>query len=349
MHKGSAVRSGSPSLATRLRRFMGFAVEIAGITALAEKRRRPGVTILYAHRIGDDELGFFGACPVSWFESALERLARRYKFLALGDLVDRLLAGRDLPEGGVVLTFDDGFRDNYELAYPVLRRSGFPATIFLAAECVDSGSLPWPQQVGWAFERTRLPEVTLRCVGPRRIPTGTRVERQAGHIAVERALRPLGRLAREAALHELADATGVEPPRDRMLTWNQIANMRRGGITFGAHTLTHPLLAQIPRQEALHEISASKQLIEQRLGEPVRHFAFPGGSYDSELVQAVRAAGFQSAFVKAPGSPVNLAGADPFALCRVGLSHDPPSVVAAEIAGVFPFLRKLRDSATGRL
>jgi peptidoglycan/xylan/chitin deacetylase (PgdA/CDA1 family) len=126
-----------------------------------------------------------------------------------------------------------------------------------------------------------------------------------------------------------------------MLTWEQIREMRQHGIEFGSHTLSHPLMASLPPEQAYKEMAESKRIMEQRLGEPIHHFAFPAGSYTTELIEMARRVGYASLFIRAQYQHLNTHKTDPFALRRLGLADDPVPVIATEMVGVFDLMRRV--------
>jgi peptidoglycan/xylan/chitin deacetylase (PgdA/CDA1 family) len=126
-----------------------------------------------------------------------------------------------------------------------------------------------------------------------------------------------------------------------MLTWEQIREMRQYGIEFGSHTLSHPHMASLPPEQAYEEMAESKRIIEQRLGEPIPHFAFPAGSYTTELIEMARRVGYTSLFIRSRYQHVNTHTTDPFALHRLGLADAPVPAIATEVVGIFDLMRRV--------
>jgi peptidoglycan/xylan/chitin deacetylase (PgdA/CDA1 family) len=236
--------------------------------------------------------------------------------------------GGPLPPRAAAITLDDGYEDNYTEAFPILRDLGLPGTVFLTTGCIGTGESLWFDRVLRAFERTRRERISL--------PGGEASEPlHDGDVRAREAIRALYALMRLSNQERLESVdrlvrdlggSGGTPPAP-MLNWDQVREMASGGITFGAHTVTHPILARLPLAEAEGEIVESKRQIEEEVGRPVDLFAYPVGrrsDYSPEVIRIVECAGFRAAFTTTPGA--NARGDDPFLLRRVKpLGDDVPS------------------------
>jgi peptidoglycan/xylan/chitin deacetylase (PgdA/CDA1 family) len=201
----------------------------------------------------------------------------------------------------VAVTFDDGYRDNFLHACPVLRELGIPATIFLATGFIESGNLPWWDKVCLAFKLSTQSFLSLSEMGG---PVSS-LEGQSKRLEVLAQtlswLRSLDEVGRSRALRELFRTLRAPSPLNwphPMLTWDQIRTMYKHNVAFGAHTVTHPALAGLSSQRLEEEIVGSKRIIEHRLQVPVRHFAYPFGKefdFGPEATRVVQEAGFETA------------------------------------------------------
>ena len=140
------------------RRIVSLSSRAPGVTRafLASTRPRRFLVLCY-HRVNDDAHPFFTGIPVALFRRQMEALRRHFTVLPLAELAERARR-KDLPRNGVAVTFDDGYRDNYTNAFPVLRDLGLPATIFLTTDSLDRNALLWHDRVFDAFHRTRKAE-----------------------------------------------------------------------------------------------------------------------------------------------------------------------------------------------
>lgn len=311
---------------------------------------KAGALIFYGHRVAADDEGYLQGLQPEWLDEQLAYLTRHYEIIRLSELLRCFEERQPVPRRSAVLTFDDGFRDNLLNGLPVLKRHGVSATIFLATGCITDGELPWPQRLGYLLQhgpaRTVPPEVGGR---PLEFPLETSADRYRAYLRIKLELIPLPRVEREALLERLARSLGVEPPRDRMLSWNDVAELRAAGFEFGAHTYSHPLLARIPIEEARWEMERSREDLRERLGLDHPSFCFPAGSHNAELMALVRALGFRSVFQPDPPYRVNtLENSGPFELGRLGLPNAPALQLEAELDGPFPAVRRGFHRITGR-
>jgi peptidoglycan/xylan/chitin deacetylase (PgdA/CDA1 family) len=264
-----------------------------------EKREGPTARILYYHRVNDNQDPFFPAMSTGLFEREMEFLARHYKVISLDQLVDHLDGSN--PETLLAITFDDGYRDNFNHAFPILQRYGLPATIFLTTGSIDSCEPLWFEQVSLALKKTAREDLDLATDPPLRFRIRTQVERLDCNSRIQNFLRGLPDADRRQWLARILRALAVEGDEERhgkMLTWDQIRYMQARGIDFGGHTITHPFLSRTTEEEAALEISGCKARIEEVLQHPVRYFAYPSGhepDVSKSNRDAVRRAGYRAA------------------------------------------------------
>ncbi|HVR28182.1 MAG TPA: polysaccharide deacetylase family protein [Thermoanaerobaculia bacterium] len=283
-------------------------VQQAAAPLLAGHRGR-GACLLY-HRLhaaahGAAEWGN-AALSVSTadFERQIHWLARHRRCLPLDEAITLLLAGR-LPDGAAVVTFDDGYRDNLELALPILERHGVPAGVFVATGLLDAATDPWWLELESLLAGLGSVEVELDG-WPRRWRLRSANQRRRAFEEIT----AWGRCVRPQEVERLLDrirAQARPAPRaaNPMLTWEQLARFAQHPlITVGAHTVSHPPLSALPPDDARREIAESKLLLESRAAARVEHFAYPFGGRaqlglrESELAAA---AGFRSAFTALEG------------------------------------------------
>ena len=249
------------------------------------------------------------------FEARMRWLRRVFRILPLSDALTRLRSG-NLPGRAMAITFDDGYADNAEVALPVLRRLGIPATFFIATGFLNGGRM-WNDTV---IETVRgAGGVELATPGLDLGPLRCRTQDEQRH-AIRELLGTLKYYTPERRLalaNGLAEACGVALP-PLMMRESQVRELREAGMAIGAHTVQHPILASIGDAAAQQEIAQSKVHLEEILGERVPLFAYPNGKpeqdYTARDAAIVRDLGFDGAVSTAWGTA--LPSSDPFQLPR---------------------------------
>jgi peptidoglycan/xylan/chitin deacetylase (PgdA/CDA1 family) len=232
--------------------------------------------------------------------------AAGFEIIGLDEVPARLRRGTGT-RPFAVLTFDDGYRDNVEHAAPVLRRHGAPWALFVTTDFAEGRGRLWWIELEEAI--ARLDEVSLTVEGKHiRLPCRTAAEKEAAFDGLYWRLRAGPEEVLREQIGILAQAAGVEPAglvKRLCLGWEDLAALGRDpDVTFGAHTLTHPMLAKSGEAAARRELAESKTRIEQRLGRAVRHVAYPVGDAASAAgreFRLAREAGFATALTTRPG------------------------------------------------
>jgi peptidoglycan/xylan/chitin deacetylase (PgdA/CDA1 family) len=302
------------------------------------QRRRGGVTVLMYHGFGDpqfmDPNFFIGTAN---FRNQVRYMAAHYRPLPLEEVLARMAAGRPLPPGGVAVTIDDGFRNVYEHAAPILRAAMCPATVFVSTGPLDTRTSLWPVKIHHWFATAPAQElrVSLPAGGAEGAAGGskehvfrldTAPQRTKARRAVLGAIQGLDPRRRQAALAAVAAALGVPPEADPfealpMLSWDETRALARDGLGIGGHTVSHPSLTALGSAEARAEVVECRKRLEDEIGEPVKTFAYPFGmerDWNATVRDVVREAGYAGACTALPG--VVRGGADRYALPRAIVS-----------------------------
>ncbi|HSG65482.1 MAG TPA: polysaccharide deacetylase family protein [Gammaproteobacteria bacterium] len=315
---------------------------------LASRRRarvHPGGTILMYHRIADTDGDPWGNCvSAAHFEQQLEVIRRLVNPCRLSDITDCLERG-ERPRGKVVLTFDDGYADNYHVARPLLHAHDTPATFFLVSNRVGSSEPYWWDELADVLLRVgRLPEsLTLMLDGQAQelrlddAVVYAAAERRADrarwawaarsgsrlgfYYRVWKLLRPLSEAARSTELTKIrAWASCPRPPRAApiSITAREAETLvREDLIEIGSHSKSHPSLPDLSPALQLQELTHSKAALEAVAGRPVRSFAYPYGDYGRDTPGLVREAGYTSACTTVSGQV--RPNSDPFLLPRIAV------------------------------
>jgi len=300
----------------RMKALAARAASLAGLTA--RKRGTDGLLILMFHKVNDQPDPLALTVPPKLFEQIVREVKRHHDVVAVDDADQDPLSTKRLK---VALTFDDGYRDTYENAFPILQRHGLPATVYLSTDHIDRQMPFWYEHVARALETSGQARVCLAELGLGTYSLRTRSERMTAIHALDAALKRMDEKHRAAAVETLLEKSGVGPaPGSPLLTWEMVEAMAKGGIAFGSHTVTHPILSHETPERVQEEVRRSKERIEERLGRPVYGFAYPNGTpsdFNDRVVDQVREAGYRHACTTIEG--LNRAGTDRFRLLRVNV------------------------------
>jgi peptidoglycan/xylan/chitin deacetylase (PgdA/CDA1 family) len=258
------------------------------------------------------------------FDQQMRFLRERYRPVSLEDIVGAVAGQQALPPLAVAVTFDDGYRDNLEYAFPVMKKHGIPGAFYITAGCVEGGEPLWTSRLRYYFMATRQPSLALDGGPASVLDLTTPASRHASFARTIALIKSAGKVRGGEMFRDVEAklrVTDLAPLTDAMLTWDEVRALSRGGMTIGAHTLTHPNLPGLPPDEAVAEIGGSKTLLEERVEVPVLHFAYPNGRgvshFNDPVREMVRKAGFLSSVTSING-PV-LRRDDPFTLRRLGI------------------------------
>jgi peptidoglycan/xylan/chitin deacetylase (PgdA/CDA1 family) len=255
------------------------------------RRRSANVQILVYHRVNDDRDSFFPAIPTSVFAKQMDYLAHDWNVCGLEDAIERIKR-KEVRNNTVVVTFDDGYRDNFMNAFPILRKLSIPATIFLATDAIGSGRVLWHDRVFSAFRRTQVLFLENFANRSKRYSLATLQERVAAQQEILAFLWSVSDCERTRWMDHLVEKLEVADLKENpglMLSWDEVRVMQKGGFSFGSHTVTHPVLSKQSIDQATEEIDASKSVIEAKLQVPVKTFAYPFGKegHFSETIKGI--------------------------------------------------------------
>ena len=240
---------------------------------------------------------------VATFRWQMEVLARCFNVLPLSQALKLLDAGR-LPPRAVCVTFDDGYRSVHDLALPVLKEFGLPATVFVTSGFLDGGTM-WNDRIITAVQSMKSDQLDMSDFGFGLLPLRSLDDRIATSARLTEDAKYLPPVERTRLVEHLEAQVG-SPARGLMLTPDMVVNLDRSGVEIGAHTVTHPILTSLDGNSARAEIVGSKEYLEALLGKPVPLFAYPNGKvgvdYDASHISILRENGFAAAFTTAIGA-----------------------------------------------
>lgn len=330
----------------------------SGLASFARTHRSDEVSILTFHGLSEGDgdpaiLDWALHLPVEVFRSICCMLAKDYRVISMADLIEARSKGTTLPANSVVITFDDGYASNYELAYPILKEFDLHASLFVTTGFLDGDDMLWFQRVDLALGRTRKELLDWKINGKTlRLYLGTRELRQQSLARLMPELKELTDTELLSEVDHLEQALGVGEPslKDlpkslRPLDWEMAFDMTLSGhVDIGGHTHTHPILSRCDSMTMRAEIATCRNRIMAEIGELPLAFSYPNGGMDDytrETLLMVREAGFKAACTTISGR-VN-EDVSIFQLPRYG---SPESVWEAEatVSGAFETLKDWRQN-----
>lgn len=262
------------------------------------------IIIFAYHRIypGKDNIFVKNIYPEE-FGKQIKYLKGNFKIYSFEKLINLLSSNKmdnGTKENIAVITFDDGYKDNYVYAYPILKKYQVPATIFLVSGCIGKDELFWWDKIGYIISNSQKSSINIPNFGDFSL-----IDNQKKFHCIFFLLSKFKKFSNQLKnkyIINLQKICGVTIPpglgEKTILSWGEIREMKDNGISFGSHTLNHPNLANIDLNEAEKEIIHSKKMIKERLKTDITLFAYPHGSksdYNSEIIELIKNTGFKCA------------------------------------------------------
>lgn len=310
----------------RSKRILGRCLSYTGLPWLRWRVLPWGLYCFNFHRIGDaascpyDREAF--SCSTEQFEQVVRLLKARFEIVSLNELRGQHARQKIGRRPLALLTFDDGYYDNLEQAFPVLRRHGVSAVFFLPTAFISNTALPWWDEIAWCIRNATVPAIALpETVGEIRLVDGGT---EGAIHSVLRAVASRRDVPMEESVAEIRDLTGC-PPRKSMLaeaplllSWADVRTLARAGMDIGSHTHSHRILAHLSPEDQEQELKSSKQLLESNIGAEIQAVAYPvggRGTFTGTTIRLAREAGYAFGFSFFRG-PADLPLTDPWAIPR---------------------------------
>jgi peptidoglycan/xylan/chitin deacetylase (PgdA/CDA1 family) len=341
-----------------VKRAVAHALYALGLLQLGQAiaLRRRAVVLMYHRVLTPEERRIAGSHPAlvvdrDTFARQMALLKKRFVVLSVAQFADHVEHRRPFPSSSCIVTFDDGWRDNYDNALPILSRLGIPSLIFLPMNFIGHRRVFWQEalvqllgravvQVHHQPDRRAALQALLTPVGLDGVLDESGSDPRATIIAAVSAQKALTRETMEQLVAELAENMSVQmedlAATDGFIDWTQVHSMARQGVTFGGHGVDHLLLTQVSDAQADAEIEGSKIALDERLREPTPTFSYPNGYWTGRVAARVKSAGYRLAFIAQGGSVT--CDDDPWTLRRVNIHEsvtDTEPLFLARLVGLF--------------
>jgi peptidoglycan/xylan/chitin deacetylase (PgdA/CDA1 family) len=298
----------------------------SGAFRFAQELAAPAAVILRYHSIQDrpdqyaDTIGCDSIHATSIFERQMEMIAKGFSAVTMDDIALFLKGNKGLPPRAVAITFDDGFKDNFRLAAPILDRFGIRGTFYVLVDAVDRSRAPWYCLLRHAFWTARNPKWTDPATGTVHDLRDSR-GRDAAFLEAAGICSKSSASTRDELVQTATRSLEPEPfpdENDLMMTWDDARALVKSGHIVGSHTMTHPNVAHVSAEDARSELTDSKLKLEKELGEAVKHFAYPhpalNPQWNETTLKITEELGYATAVTTTLGAV--RAGARPLAIPR---------------------------------
>ena len=278
------------------------------------------------------------------FEKHISYLSRNYNIISLKDILKEKKAHR-----ACVVTFDDGWADNYKYAFPVLKRYNIPATIFLATKKVGTSEWPWTDMISFSihmagidkFIHTMINGLVNLGISPPEFVKYLRCREKFTEYVIEymKNLNPAVLFSLVNYIDsEMAIYTNLMKGSRPWLTWDEVNEMSQHGIDFGAHSHNHVILTNIPLPEVRSELCLSRDILTRIIKKPIRTFCYPNGRYNNAVVSILKESGYDVAVTTKRGSIDG--SSSTLCLNRIMIHNDMTSTIpmfACVLTGKIPY------------
>ncbi|MDY6903905.1 MAG: polysaccharide deacetylase family protein [Thermodesulfobacteriota bacterium] len=260
------------------------------------------------------------------FENQLLTIKKHFKIVTLAEILKQKRLKKPLPDNSAVLTVDDGYLDFYTIAYPLLKKHNVKATLFPVVNFVDQKIWLWPDRILYAFENTSQTNCVIAFKRWRfdidltsSQGTASAFERII-NVAIAIDNHQKWELLDAVADQLQVDIPGLPTAKYAPVSWDQLREMNQNGIEIGSHTMNHPILSRIDKNEIEAEIFLSKAVLTKKLNNEIVSFCYPNsfpGDINDQVVEAVKRAGYWGAvFYLPPGDE------DMFKIPRIPADQD---------------------------
>lgn len=293
------------------------------------------------------------------FERQIDWIASRYRITTLDEIGSRLEAGEPFEQRLAAITFDDGYADLYHNAFPILRRKGHPAAVFVVTDLIGRREMQrFDQlylQLSWAMDCPGGIDWLWDAARPHAVLASTRLSltqfprdpvRTTHLLLKELSAEALGSVLEGLETRFPLPASCLDA--HRALDWQMVSELSAAGMTIGSHTRSHALLTLEDPARVRDEVEGSRTVLRERLGRNINHFAYPDGRFNTQVVAAVKKAGFRFGY----GVCGHRDAADPMLTiprrtlwensCLDGRGRFSPSVMSCNVNGIFDLYERCR-------
>jgi len=305
--------------------------KLLGINKRFWKDRPNGIYSFNYHRIGNKELTKFDpnvfSCDEALFEQHIQFFKTNFDVVTVSELSEIIKDNKSDKGKYTLITFDDGYMDNYTIAYPILKKANCPATMFIATDFIDKALLPWWDEVAWLIKNNDNELFTRLNWGlPRNISS---LNTQQKIKLLLRSIKDNKTLSLDEKLtilrNKVTNNYHLEKTQNSLfMSWDMLREMSNNNIDIGSQTCSHQILSHLSEAEQHYEVTESKLRLEAEIGKKISSFAYPVGgieAFTKVTQKIVREAGYDFALSFIPN--INTAPTEnTFSLNRFSIDNE---------------------------
>jgi peptidoglycan/xylan/chitin deacetylase (PgdA/CDA1 family) len=279
-------------------------IRFSGYEAYKWLTLKDGLYCFNYHRIGDSDQTLFDpnvySCTAEEFQKQLKFIKSNFEVITLKEAISLTQEKKPLNKRYALITFDDGYVDNYDVAFPILKEENLSAVFFIPTDYVESNIVPWWDEIAWMLKNTTKTEFSF---------AGSKII-NIKQASIEKVIRNLLTIIKndsrcmEYKMLELKRVLGCEyqaNPNDKSLfvTWEHLKEMQKGGMNIGSHTCSHRILTHIDKESQLKELKNSKMTLETNLGAVINSVAYPVGqrnTFNQVICNMAKDIGYEMGF-----------------------------------------------------
>jgi len=300
-------------------------------------RNRLLVVMYHGVTVVDHQPPVWTQLPSHIFEKQIKWLSRNFTPVTLSEVVAAITHGKDLPSNSVLITFDDGLKNNYTVAYPVMKKYQVPGAIFLTVDFTGTDRFFWVDELYMTLVEARQQGNTINLSFLPAADNHFKKDQiwDAYYVMVE-FLKRIPELERKERLKFIFDQVSLNRQKYQndfgLLSWNDVKRMENERLMeFGCHTATHQILTSISDENLKDELLGSKQRMEEKLGHKVNTFCYPNGGFGVDYLakhrELLHSVGYDCAFSTNSGM-FNVRTDHPFSIPRIAAGNDLSSAEA---------------------
>ncbi len=253
------------------------------------------VPVYLFHRVSDESDSLWPPIVPALFDKIIQTLSKKYNIISIEELFLNSPAKSSKPYA--CICFDDGYKDNLEIAAPILQHYKCPATFYVVTSCIDSGFPTWTYILDYNFSKTSIKKISLQGLVPSELEYGV-FSSQSDKEDYARKLKPflktIGDRSRIQVMESLEKQMVDTVVPQSMMNWKEVNQLKSAGFIIGSHSVSHPLLAKLQEEEEIkNELFHSAQRIEQQTGIFPITISYPIGSYDQRVMKLAKDCGYK--------------------------------------------------------